>query len=288
MSGVSVPSTWSSWTGAEVCDTGIVPPSSTVAAVGRARPDVEEEVALEEEPRPHLDPASLWIGSASSSSFIVTTTPASRRPPARPPRPCPRPRRRSARPGPCGSAARSRRRALSSYGFVNGMSFGSAEEDRDHDHDERDQADLERGEAAAVLAQRLMAAPVWPSSACPGCRAGSRSPSPARVALVARLALAASGPGAAVFGYGFTCRWLSTCGPFAGAFDGTALVVRADLERDAVGGRRDGHEALAVAVRVALGEQARRVAEAERRVVAGRSARASGSGASGAASATAA
>ena len=36
------------------------------------------------------------------------------------------------------------------------MSFVNAEEDADHDHDERDQADLERGEPRLRVPRRLM------------------------------------------------------------------------------------------------------------------------------------
>ena len=44
---------------------------------------------------------------------------------------------------------------------------------------------------------------------------------PTSVALVAGLALLASAPEHAVFGYGFECRWLSArSGPLAGALDG--------------------------------------------------------------------
>ena len=71
---VSVPSTWSSCTGAEVCDTGIVPPSSTVPALGVPGRMSKKRLPSKNSRSRTLIWASLWIGSASSSSFIVTTT----------------------------------------------------------------------------------------------------------------------------------------------------------------------------------------------------------------------
>ena len=79
--------------------------------------------------------------------------------------------------------------------------------------------DGERAAGAACGGARaaIRACPPWPPA---GCRARCRSPCwPARYgSLPASHSL--GWPGAAVFGYGLACRWLSTVGPFAGAEDG--------------------------------------------------------------------
>ena len=89
--------------------------------------------------------ASLWIGSASSLSFIVTLTPGESPPTGSifETLPTSTPAIRTAWPFVDRRRVR-RSTALSSYGFVNGMSFVNAEEGDDQDHHERDQARLER------------------------------------------------------------------------------------------------------------------------------------------------
>ena len=69
-----VPSTWSSWTGAEVCETGIVSPSSRSPASGVPGRMSKNRLPSKNSRSRTLICASLWIGSASSLSFIVTTT----------------------------------------------------------------------------------------------------------------------------------------------------------------------------------------------------------------------
>ena len=120
---VSVPSTWSSCTGAEVCETGIVPPSSTSPAWGVPGRMSKNRFPSKNSRGRTLIWASLWIGSASSSSFIVTTT-AGESPPTGSTAetlPTSTPAIRTACPLWIGGAFS--KTALSWYGFVNGMSL---------------------------------------------------------------------------------------------------------------------------------------------------------------------
>ena len=107
--------------------------------------------------------------------------------------------------------------------------LGEAEEQqRSRATIERDQADegVERRGAAAARARggpsgvalRVVAAGVpgtLPVTSGPPGTARCRPRTPS------------AGPGAAVFGYGLVCRWLSDVGPLAGARGRAALVVRA-------------------------------------------------------------
>ena len=72
---LSVPSTWSSCTGAAVCDAGIVWPSSIVSALGDPGLMSMKRLPSRKMRSRTFTSASSWIGSASSSSFIVTFTP---------------------------------------------------------------------------------------------------------------------------------------------------------------------------------------------------------------------
>ena len=70
----SAVSTWSSWTGLAVCVIGIVPPSGTFARARRARLEVDEEVALEEDARAHLHLGVLVDRQAARRSIVIVIT----------------------------------------------------------------------------------------------------------------------------------------------------------------------------------------------------------------------
>ena len=144
-SSVSVPSTWSSCTGAEVCETGIVSPSSSVARARACPGGCRRRGCPRRRCRGRtLIWASLWIGRASSSSFIVTTT-AGESPPTGSTfetLPTSTPAIRTACPLWIGGAFS--KTALSWNGFVNGMSLVKPEVGADQDQRQRDQAGLER------------------------------------------------------------------------------------------------------------------------------------------------
>ena len=71
----SVPSTWSNCTGAAVWVAGIVSPSSTESALGEPGRMSMKRLPSRKIRCRAFTSASSWIGSASSSSFMVTFTP---------------------------------------------------------------------------------------------------------------------------------------------------------------------------------------------------------------------
>ena len=71
----STPSTWSSCTGAAVCDAGMVSPSEIVSALGDPGLMSMKRLPSRKMRSRTFTSASLWIGRASSFSFIVTFTP---------------------------------------------------------------------------------------------------------------------------------------------------------------------------------------------------------------------
>ncbi len=123
---VSVPSTWSIWTGAAVCDAGMVYPSSASGAPGVPGRRSMNRLPSKKIRGRTFTSASSWIGSASSSSFIVTRT-APESAPADSTfdtLPISTPAIRTA--WPCWIGGAFSKAALSSYGRVNGMSFEKA------------------------------------------------------------------------------------------------------------------------------------------------------------------
>ena len=119
----SVPRTWSNWTGAEVCDAGIVSPSSIVSALGEPGLMSMKRLPSRKIRSRALIVASLWSGSASSSSFIVTLTPEEPPPRASTSETLPMstPAIRTVVPFWIGGAFSNT--AETWYGFVKGMSF---------------------------------------------------------------------------------------------------------------------------------------------------------------------
>ena len=159
VSDLSVPSTWSIWTGAEVCDAGIVEPLSTSGAPGVPGWMSKKRLPSKKMRGRTLIRASRWIGSAVSLSFMVTVMAGESPPTGSTPETLPTstPAIRTAWP------LCDRRRVLEAGLQLVRLGerdvLGEGEEGRDQDQDERDQAHLKRGEAARAAVRARHRAP---------------------------------------------------------------------------------------------------------------------------------